>query len=271
MSSTKPRPVGGDQSPNMAMCIFSIPGAGKTRFIGSGENVLIIRPPQDHTDSIRKPAERNIQEIVVRVWDDMNRVLTAAMNGDYDEFDWVWLDSISLLQDSTLDGLWEQVVAEKPQRARFGLDVQEYGINIHRLGLWVRQMAGIGSFNFGVTAHTFWGKNIDDDDLLMPWVQGKNMPEKVCGCMNVVGYMEVRKLKLAGEDKATERRVINFNQTDRYYAKDQFDAFPKGRLVDPTMPAFMEAVKAARAKQAAPKATTRKTTTKRRAAGRKKA
>lgn len=242
--------VGKNQDPKIAMCLYSIPGYGKTRFIGSGENVLIIRPPQDHTDSIREPAKRNIQEAIVDSWADMNEALIHAHEHGKD-YEWIWLDSISLLQDATMDTIWADVVKENPHRARYGLDKQEYGINMHRLGLWVRQMAGIGTFNFGVTAHAFWGKNLDDDELLMPWVQGKNMPDKLCGSMNVVGYLDIKKIKLKGESEAKERRVIYFNGTDRYYAKDQFDAFPNGKLVDPTMPKFMKAIKAARAGDAA--------------------
>lgn len=236
----------GQSEPNVAFCLYAIPGTGKTQFVGSGDNVLIIRPPQDHTVSIREPQDRNVREIVARNHDDLANVLVQALNGDFDEFEWVWLDSLSLMQDQTLDQLWNQVIESNPSRSNQQVDVSTYGINIQRLGQWVRTMAGVGTFNFGVTAHPYWGKNIDDDDLLMPWVQGRNMPEKVCGSMNIVGYMEVRKLKLKGEEKAKLRRVINFNATDRYYAKDQFDAFPGGRLVDPTMVSFTKAVKAAR-------------------------
>lgn len=241
----------GQAEPNMAFCLYAIPGTGKTQFVGTGDNVLIIRPPQDHTVSIRDPGSRNIREIVARTHDDLANVLVQALNGDFDEFDWVWLDSLSLMQDQTLDQLWAQVIESNPSRSNQQIDVATYGINIQRLAQWVRTMAGVGTFNFGVTAHPYWGKNIDDDDLLMPWVQGKSMPEKVCGSMNIVGYMEVRKLKLKGEQKAKLRRVINFNVTERYYAKDQFDAFPNGRLVDPTMQSFMKAVKAARSRGAA--------------------
>lgn len=262
--------VGNNPSKHWAACIYSPPGKGKTRFVGSGENVLIIRPPTDHTDSIRGGAGRNVREVVVHGWDDMDAVY-RHLEDEGEQYDVVAFDSISLFQDTGLDDLWSQVLAEKPQRKRYGLDKAEYGINMHRLGLWVRGVIGLDKFNFVVTAHAFWGTNLDDEDLLMPWVQGRNMPEKICGMVNMVGYMEVRKLKLDGEDKPKTRRVINFSSSERFYAKDQFDAFPKGRLVDPTMENFTAAIDAARAREAAAAkgSVGKKTTSSRKQSGKK--
>lgn len=257
-------------SEKVALLVYAINGYGKTRFAGSGKNVLIIRPPTDHTDSIRGGTARNVKEWVVHNWDDMNDVYLYAQNEGH-KWDWIWLDSISLFQDAGLDSIWQQVIADKPQRAKFGLDKGEYGVNMHRLGIWVRNMVGLPGFNFGVTAHPFWGKNLEDEELLMPYIQGKNMPDKICGTMNMVGYMDIKKIKLPGEDKAKSRRVMYFSATDRYYAKDQFDAFPKGKLVDPTLPALEEAVKAARSREAVARKGSKTTTkaTKKRATAKK--
>lgn len=261
--------VGSGHNQHTCFLLYAIPGYGKTQLIGTGKNVLIIRPPQDHTVSIRNPAERNIREAIIRSWDDMDKLFLMAANGEFDAFDWVWLDSISLAQDQLLDGLHEADMASNPKMKGRMPDKGTYGVNMSRLSSWVRGMAGMGTFNFGVTAHPFWGKNLDDDELLMPYVQGKSMPEKICGSMNMVGYLDIKKIKAKGETKAKERRVLYFNGTDRYYAKDQFDAFPNGKLVDPTMPAIEKAIKAARARDAAvtkPKRATTKTTTTRRKA-----
>lgn len=255
--------VGSSHNSHVCFLLYGIPGYGKTRFIGTGKDVLIIRPPQDHTVSIRKPAERNIREAIVTTWDDMDELLMMAASGEFAQYDWVWLDSISLMQDQLLDGLHKADQDRNPKMVGRAPDKGTYGVNMSRLAAWNRGMAGMGTFNYGVTAHPFWGKNLDDDELLMPYVQGKSMPEKICGSMNIVGYLDIKKVKSTGEEKATSRRVINFNATDKFYAKDQFDAFPKGRLVDPTMPAFMEAVNAVRDNGPA------KSTKKRRPAGKK--
>src|SRR4051812_14235093 len=99
------------------MCLYGIPGAGKTRIIGTGPKTLIVRPPTDHTESIRGG---DAHEKVVRDWDDLYEVYEYLRHGGHEEWDWVWLDSISLFQDHGLDDIWEKVVDEKPHRAKHG-------------------------------------------------------------------------------------------------------------------------------------------------------
>lgn len=228
----------------VAMCLYGNPGTGKTRLIGTGPRTLIVRPPTDHTDSIRGG---DASEKVVTDWDSLNEVYEYLRHGGAKEWDWVWLDSISLFQDHGLDDIWENVIAEKPHRAKHGADKGEYGINMQRLSRWVRHMVGLQGFNFGVTAHPAELANVDDELILMPYVQGRNMSNKVCGYMNIVAYLDVN-------DKG--RRILRTSATDRYYAKDQFDAFENGRLADPDMPKIIAAVAKARGGK---KSTTAKT------------
>lgn len=242
------------QSSFIRIGLYGISGIGKTRFVGSGRDTLIIRPPTEHTDSIRGGAVRNVQEVVVRGWDDMNDVY-EHLAADGDQYEWVWLDSASAFQDTGLDDLWEQVIAEKPHRQRYGLDKSEYGVNMHRFGVWLREVIGLEKFHFGFTAHPFESAAPGDDDELMwmPYIQGKGMAQKFCGYMNLVGYFSIKNVKAEDEDRAQKHRVISFEATNDYYAKDQFDAFPKHRLVDPDMSKFMDGIEAARERNAAAK------------------
>lgn len=240
------------------IALYGDPGVGKTRFIGSSPGrVLIVAPPTDHRDSMSPSDKSRVDEWIVNDWDEMNQVLDfARMEGH--QYDWIWVDSLSLLQDHLLDDLWETTVAEKPARARYGLDKQEYGINFFRLGGWMRHMIGPDTFNFGFTAHTAQLLPSEDEEesvKLMPWVQGKNMSAKFCGYMNVVAFMEATKIG----DKEN-RRVLRLTATERYYAKDQFDMSPDARVVDPTMEKVAGLIDAsrARAKRATP--TTKKPT-----------
>lgn len=221
----------------IAMLVYGHPGVGKTRLAGSKDNTLILRPPTDHTDSIR---DNDVDEIVLRDWakmDDVYRELREEKGAGYD---WVWLDSVSLWQDIGLDDIWQDVIAKKPDRKRYGLDKGEYGINMERLSRWIRHMVMLckdhGYFNFGVTAHAAELKTPDGNLIYMPYVQGVNMSAKFCGYMNLVSYYEVKKHQ--GKDV----RVLRTSATEEYYAKDQYDAFPGGRLVNPTIDKITDAI-----------------------------
>jgi hypothetical protein len=261
--------------------IFGAPGVGKTRLIGSSAEVgptMIIRPPTDHTDSVRPQDKERIEERVSRDWNDMYELLDELRMGGWPDKKILkeypagaqafgWLDSISGWQDFGLDDLFESAVNRKPSRKDYGPDQGEYGINMFRIGAWFRHIVGPDLFNFGFTAWTAQLKSPDLDEdgdpteKLMPWVQGKNMSPKLCGYMNMVAYLDQAK---------SGKRILHVNSTDTYYAKDQFDALMDkgGKMVEPTMAKLWRAIEQSpgRSKGRSGTTTTTRRTTRRRIA-----
>jgi hypothetical protein len=254
MGTVEPQPLGRGKGVNLL--VYGLPGAGKTRLAGSGKRVLIIRPPNDHTDSI--PEDADVTELVVSDWSRMLEVFQWLQQGAHSEYDWVWLDSISLMQDVLLDDVMDDAITRRPDRAmdkggvmvpEFGPDKGEYKINFERLKKWVRDMGGLakaGQINFGITAHPFeWRDQVAEEEFWAPWVQGKNMSPAICGYMNIVAYLEeVRR------DDEEPRRVLMTDAVG-FVGKDQFHCFPElksGRhgIVDPTMADVMKAINGAR-------------------------
>jgi hypothetical protein len=223
--------------------LYGEPGVGKTRFVGSsGEGTLILRPPTDHTDSI---IGAPVEEWVIHDWTEMNEAL-EYLRLEGKKHSWVWLDSISLWQEIGLDDIWQAEVQRKPSRKEYGRDKGEYGRNMERLAEWVRHVVGADAFNFGITAHVFEGETLDGELKYMPYVQGKNMSQKIQGYMNIVAYLE----KKRNDQGKVTRTVLHTDESENWVAKDQFNALAgqKGRIIRPTVPELMKFVDAARAK-----------------------
>lgn len=166
-------------------------------------------------------------------WNDMDEAFEFLRHENHG-FKWVWLDSITLFQELGLDMIMEDLVAMKPHRELWLPDKGEYGQNMRRMGMWVRNVKPL-PFNFGIIAHAMRYEDDEGNELMWPAIQGINMPQKVCGYMGIVGYYTVRRKE--GKDE----RLLLTSKTAKYYAKDRFDALG-GRLTNPTIPMIEELV-----------------------------
>jgi hypothetical protein len=104
-------------------------------------------------------------------------------------------------------------------------------------------MVGAKRFHFGIMAHPHEGQHPTNDEggfLLRPYVQGKQMTEKICGYGNLVAFLEL----MESEEHGKWRR-LHTQESPRWYAKDQYDAFPKGYIDNPTIPMMHDAIKKA--------------------------
>lgn len=263
MSPVEVKPVGERSTHNWL--IYADPGAGKTTFIGSGGKdykTLLIRPPVVHVDPI---LGSGVQEVIVHDWEDMSEVQQMLAHVGRDEWDWVWLDDISSWQDVGLEDVYQGALdragppgsAARAHREQFRADRGEFRVNAERISSLIRELVGSDAFNFGCTAHPFWGPRLITDDeaeedmpseQMQPWIQVKGMVAKVCGYMNLVGYLEVAE----GKNKRQYRRLLT-NKGARYYAKCQYiDANrvnifgENGIVVNPTVPKMMEVIETTR-------------------------
>ncbi len=223
--------------------------AGKTRFIATLPNTLILRPPIEHTESVKDPAP-GVEEWVVKDWNEMLDDVLDYLRHEGKNHDFVWLDSISGWQDVGLDDVWEDTVAARPHRKKTPIDKGEYNANFVRLARFVRAAVGCDQFNFGFTA---WPEELEDaetgDTKLMPWVQGKNMANRMVGYMKLVCYYE--RTMTGPKDNRKMVRVLRWSEQPNIYTKDQIGLPEKGFMVNPTMPKLMEEIKIARARTAA--------------------
>lgn len=233
------------------VCFYNYPGSHKTSLIGDGTagKVLIIRSPMDNIPA-RIRANKNVQEWVVSTWEEMSGDSDSVlqyMRHEGHEWDWIWLDCLSVLQDVLLDDVWQATVAYKPHRAALtpqgGMDAGEYWRNAERLQQFIRSAVGSSGYHFGIACHLDEGDHPDNPDLtvLRPFIHVKGMVQKICGYMNVIGYLQLK----ADEDGKNPYNRLHVRESPFWYAKDLYDAFPQGYIDDPNMGEFTKAIERA--------------------------
>lgn len=250
---TKPSFIGPPEMSNhIKIGIHGDSGVGKSRLAATSPGkVLIAKAPYENIDSWlpadkARAARGEIEVATIRDENDLNGTngLLQHLREEGQIYDWVWMDGVQTIFEAMMDDIWEVVIAEKPARARYGLDQAEYGINMDRLSRFLRYALGPDKFNFGFTA---WSEKMispdkDEDgdpiEKLMPYIQGKGMALKFTGYMNVVAYMSTTTVK----GRSDNVRVLRTESSPNYYAGDKFDAF-NGRVLDPTIPKIEALVK----------------------------
>ncbi len=212
------------------LLVYSVPGEGKTVLAGTSPKGLIMNcdlGDESITDSDCDAVDvTNYGEL-----EDMYQYLKHEDHG----YEWVWWDSLTLFQDRTLiDEILADAHAENPRQSADVASQREYLVSMNKVGRYVRQFVAL-PINFGITCHvgTQDLKEPDSDDLIyMPLIQGNGMPSKVCGYMNVVGYLH---------EKDEKKRLIT-QRTSRFYAKDRFNALGKA-VINPTIPKIEKLIK----------------------------
>ena len=233
--------VDDEQLHSINMCIYSHPGEGKTAFWGSGNNrVLLLDSDPGMGSQTAKALGSTCYVMPVLDYDDLHTAYEYVKNDltrDYPGVVWVVWDSITLFQDRVLiDEIMPDAVAENPRQEEFVPSRREYLINMNKIGRYVRLFVDMPHINFGCSAHVEITQDSDGKTLYMPQVQGKNMPSKIAGYMNVVGFMD----KAETADKKKVQRIL-FSRVGKFYAKDRFNAI--GNFMDkPTLPKVQELI-----------------------------
>lgn len=228
------------------MLLYGEPGSGKSVFAGTSPNVLLLLNSDDEGSSAARWRRGfntgSCDQWVVDDYDDATQAYEYVRHEGVKEYDWVWLDNVSLFQEQLMDQIMEDLIARNSTRNRFIPDKPQYLENQQRLSLLVRDFSKL-PIHFGITAHVMEVEDDEGELQMLPDVQGGQgkISRKLCGYCNIVGYMKVTK----------EGREIRTNKAKGRIAKDRFHAFdgklgPAPRTPEgyegPTVPQMMAAI-----------------------------
>lgn len=201
--------------------LYGDPGSGKTPLIANHQNTLILDADLGAESAVGTPADI----WPMTNWTDMDEAYDYLRHERDHGYKWVWFDGVGVGQGRLLTGIMEDLVVAKPHRKVWQADKAEYGENLFRFKQWVQHMTAL-PFNFGITSHPWRFEDfVTGEEMIMPWIQGRNMPQTICGMMNVIGYITVT------DDGDHELRT---KPSNNYYARDKFGALGAG-LKNPTM------------------------------------
>lgn len=227
---------------NVRMFVYSEPGVGKTVLAGSsaevGRTLILNADGPDGPESIRaRGFDPDVYDVTS--YRELEEVFQDLRHGAHKEYDWVWLDSVTLFQEIGMDEIMAAAVKAKSHRDPDIPDKREYLINQTKISKWVRHMRGV-PVNFGMTAHVMSIEDEDGEVRYMPAVQGGrgNLSSKFCGYVGIVGHLYIKRVKVNRKEgdgsKVVQRRVLQTQPGNKFYAKDRFDALGD-EVVNPTM------------------------------------
>ena len=228
--------------------LYSHPGVGKSRLAGSsvelGPTLILNADGPDGPESMRT-AGYDPDTWDVKSIKDLDEAFDYIRHGGADDYDWVWLDSITLFEEAEMEAIMSDLVRKSPHRDIHLPDKPQYMLRQNHISRWVRRMKG-QRINFGMTAHVM-SVGVEDEDedrdtaQYMPAIQGGQgkLSSNMCAHFGIVGRLHIakRNVKLKGGDTGKKsKHVLQVQPSERWYAKDRLSGDRLGsEVVDPTM------------------------------------
>lgn len=223
---------------HIKMAVYGEPGTGKTPLIATSPNCLILEADRGLESAIRTKSVA--KKWTISDWKDLNEAYEYLANGGAKDWEWVWLDSITLFQDRGLDNIMDELVAQKDHRKVYAPDRGEFGQNMNRLLRFMRDFKDLPT-NIGWTAHVMVHAHTQADGTViernMPFIHGKDMSPKICSHMGVIAHLQLHESKKnPGEDFP----VLSVKSRDGWYGRDRYHAV--GTIPNPTMQKVLDKI-----------------------------
>lgn len=217
--------------------LYGPPGTGKSVLAGTSPKALILASDSEETLSAARFGS-DADMWVVPDYGALEEAVEYIRHEGVNDYEWVWLDNGTLFQEQGMDDTMAELLMAHPERNPWIPDKQQYLVNQNRLGSIIRQLKAM-PVHFGMTAHEMRVTWADGSENLMPLFQGGQgtYSQKICGYMNIVGYMSARTMKGGKfENKVRVRKGSSI------YAKDRYHALGR-EVINPNIAEMMEEIR----------------------------
>jgi hypothetical protein len=213
-----------DQSINkLNVLIYGMPGAGKTRFLGSAAKRFktIIASAESGLLSLKNMKDETGAPIAcdyvqIDKFEDLENLTRFLMAGTHD-YTCLGIDSGTEIQQVCMDYILRQEGREKPQ-------LQDWGTLNNKMVRMVRYFRDMSKMNLIMTALAEEAKNEDTSTVFKPLFQGQ-IQRTIAGYFDIVAYSFV-KTKDAGAETEESKHMILCRGKEKYVTKDRSGILP---------------------------------------------
>jgi len=242
-----PRTLGGlrvqavqDRPSTINMLVYGDPGAGKTVFAGSADEVPELRRVvfidiEGGTYSL-KAFHPDVEVVRVETWLELQEVYDELHRGKHD-YQTVVLDSLTEIQKFSMYNIMQDLIRTEPQRDPDIPSMREWGKNIEQIRRFVRGFRDL-PVNTIFTALAKADRNPRTGiTTKKPYLSGK-LADEIAGFLDIVVYAYTKDID--GENK----RLMLTGATDEMVAKDRSNKLPLV-IENPTMKSVYELINSA--------------------------
>jgi hypothetical protein len=208
--------------------VYANSGVGKTVFAASHPRSLLLAVDRGTISAARHPKSGKGKKWTIPTWEEFERAQKWVRAGGYREFEWIVLDSATMLRELCMRFTLETEHARNSVRDEF---IPSQPDHQRVQNVMKRTMENF----YDLPVHFLWtalpmaAESRSGEEVILPMIHGQkgDTAHYIAGLADSYGYMEVtRKLREGDDpDEPTGRKVrrIHWEEWNGYTGKDRFD------------------------------------------------
>lgn len=224
MTTRTRRPVGdppiidiADAKEYYNVFVYSDPGVGKTVFAGSHPGALVLAVDKGTISAARQGSKAKMW--VINDWSDFEAAQKWIRAGGYKKFEWIVLDSFTMLREKLMKTVLEDEHARNSARDEY-IPAQPDHQKVQNVMKRVAERFCDLPVHFLATGLPMVIESRDGEEKVYPMIHGQKGETSIyiAGLFDSLGYME-----MAETDEGKRVRRIHWEPYDEYTGKDRFD------------------------------------------------